>query len=732
MHHPPGPARATSTLHYRPDIDGLRAIAVLSVLGYHLHLASVPGGFAGVDIFFVISGYLIGSILLADLKANRFSLRNFYIRRIRRIFPALLAVLLGTFLLALVFVLPSELNDLAQSLIAAALSASNLYFAAHSNYFDINATSRPALQTWSLGVEEQFYIVFPLLLWLLYRRAPRHLAPILAGLAALSIALSVAGALYFPTVAFFMPYTRAYELLIGVLLALPLLPRTASSLLRNLLAALGLAFVLIAITRFSSAIPFPGYAALLPCIGSALLIYSGLPRGQGHPGQAHADPSPVTLTARLLALPPLVFAGLISYSLYLWHWPLIVFQQMGAFWGSEQLARLNQSLVSALIRLKVQSFSARLIPVILHQRALVQARGWARAGRRLTHFYNDFFPFAHPQYSWVSKLTVEINHTLLFLLSFVLATLTWLLIERPFREGRLRLAGTRAFWFAGVSVLVLVSCGIATLATHGFPRRFPAAAVRVAAFAGEPRDYRLGACMVTDAADFKPSICLREDPNRPNWLLIGDSHAAASWTGLARALPQVNLLQVTRPACHPDPTQTAGDCGVLMQQVFTKFLPTHHIDRILAIARWTEADKTAVIPNLLGYARAHSIPITLFGPVQEYDAPLPRLLAYSIIRHDPTLADRHRVHDWVTLDALFAGFASIQWNVQYVSLVKLLCSPSSCISVADPATGAPMLVDLDHYSTEGSILVGQKVAQQLQREGDLSYPPRPLTSPRMR
>lgn len=650
--------RTATRIRYRPDLDGLRAIAVLAVVGYHLRFAAVPGGFAGVDVFFVLSGYLICSILLSDLKRDRFSLREFYVRRIRRILPALLTVLLATFTLGLFVTMPSELNDLAESIMAAALSASNIFFGFHSSYFDITAYSRPALQTWSLGVEEQFYLVFPLLLWLLYKWVPRRLTVAFALLAVASLVSSTYGAIHAQTVSFFMPYTRAYELLIGVLLAQPSLPRVSSLLLRNLVALLGLACTVTAMVAFSQATPFPGYAALLPCLGSALLIYSGPAAQEG--------PVRNTMVARLLSIKPLVFIGLISYSLYLWHWPLISFQSMGALWSDALLLHINHILRSGL--------PGRLLPAM-------------------------------------TDPTLVINRTFLIGLSLILATLTWLFVERPFREGRLRLKGAHAFWFAAGAAALPAALGICTLATHGFPKRFPPAAYHVSAYTGEPRDYREGTCMVTRASQFNPSVCLHEDTNRPNWLLVGDSHAAAMWTGLVHALPQVNFLQATMPACRPDPSETSGECGALMQKVFQHFLPAHPVNRIVVVGRWEESDKLTIIPHLLDWARVHNEPITMLGPVQEYDAPLPRLLSLAIIRHDPTLPVRHRSRDSALLDALFATLARTTWHIQYISLVKLTCSAGVCTTYADPATDAPMLIDDDHYSTEGSMLIGRRIVQ---------------------
>ena len=605
-------------------------------MAFHLQFRFALGGFTGVDVFFVISGYLITSILLADMDAGRFTLRGFYVRRIRRIYPVLAAALLGTTAFALLVAMPSELRDYSRSLIGASLSASNLYFGLHSTYFDPLSLSRPALQTWSLGVEEQFYLLFPPLLLLLRRLLPRHLTIALGVLTAVSFAFSVYGALQTPSLAFFMPWTRACELLLGALLSVGLVPRAASQALRNLAAALGLLLICGSVLLINGAVPFPGAAALAPCGGAALLIWSGQAKST-----ASGSPLPhPTLVARFLAWRPMVFIGLISYSLYLWHWPVIVFQGM-SLWGN--------------------------------------------------------------------GLPHRVVKTILLALSFALAVISWRFIERPFRDGPLRLSGRGAFLFAGVSSAVLVSAGVLVLALHGLPTRFPAAAVAVGNYVDEPTDYRVGTCMVIRARDFKPNPCLTEDPSRPNWLLIGDSHAAAQWSGLVKAFPQVHFLQLSRASCRPDPARTSGDCGVLTHMLFTQFLPAHHIDRMIVVGRWVATDIPA-INRLVAWDQAHEIPLTLIGPTQDYDAPLPRLLAYGILRHDPGFANSHRTLETEALDQQLATLARTRWHVSYISLVQMFCPASRCQTYVDPGHTIPLLIDEDHFSNEGSVLAGQRIA----------------------
>lgn len=294
---------------YRPDIDGLRAIAVSLVVLFHFGVQALPGGFVGVDIFFVISGVLITSILVREMEQGRFSFLQFYRRRFRRIFPALCVVLLASLGLAGLLMMSQERIAVAWSAIYATASLANVYFWRHLGYFDGGAEETPLLHTWSLAVEEQYYIVFPAFLFLVFRYWRRGLHGTLAALIVLSLVASVVLTQLKPTAAFYLPMARTYELGLGA--ALALLPR--ASLRPAAAAALCLAGLLLCLLPalvLSTNAAFPGALALLPCMGAALIIYCG------------AVPN---LVSRGLSSAPLVGLGKISYSVYLWHWPLLVF-----------------------------------------------------------------------------------------------------------------------------------------------------------------------------------------------------------------------------------------------------------------------------------------------------------------------------------------------------------------------------------------------------------------------
>jgi peptidoglycan/LPS O-acetylase OafA/YrhL len=301
-----------SSSRYRPDLDGLRAIAILGVVLYHAHVPLISGGFTGVDIFFVISGYLIGGHIFSDLLAGSFSYLEFYRRRAKRILPAFLAVLALTTLAALVLLSSFELSELEKSALAATLSVSNLYFWTHSNYFQTQNQMNPLLMTWSLGVEEQFYAVIPLLMVVLARIRRSLLLPAILAVCVLSFLLAWRELGSHPVMVFYLLPTRAWELGVGVALAVieqSRKPSTSSFNMARLASPIGIILMLAPMFILKADSSFPGAAALPSVLGTALVIAA--------PGS--------WINRRLLSISPLTFIGRISYSWYLWHWPMLSF-----------------------------------------------------------------------------------------------------------------------------------------------------------------------------------------------------------------------------------------------------------------------------------------------------------------------------------------------------------------------------------------------------------------------
>ncbi|WP_237477867.1 acyltransferase family protein [Lichenibacterium dinghuense] len=352
--HRPGEGRGG---FYRPDIDGLRAVAVSVVVLFHYGLAGLPGGFVGVDVFFVISGYLITAITRGELARGRFSLAGFYERRVRRIVPAFALVLLATALASPFVFLPEDLRLLGKSTEASALFGSNILFARlAADYFDAdNLVLQPLLHTWSLAVEGQFYLLYPLLLLPLARR-PRLTAAALAILAAASFADGSWDAVHRPVSAFYLLPGRAWELLAGGLLTL-LPARAVRGRAADAAVLLGLAAIGAAAALYTAATPFPGPAALLPCLGAALAIVGGGPGGR---------------VSALLGSAPLAWLGRISYSLYLWHWPVIVLARYGG--GPDLRIATRLLLLAATVALAGLSYALVERPFIA-KRALPRRRG---------------------------------------------------------------------------------------------------------------------------------------------------------------------------------------------------------------------------------------------------------------------------------------------------------------------------------------------------------------------
>jgi len=299
---------------YRNDIDGLRAVAVLPVLFFHFGWDSFSGGYVGVDIFFVLSGYLITGILATEITAEKFSIIRFYERRLRRIFPALFVVIAVTCVFGYIIMLPQELKDLGQSVVATTLFSSNILFWFEAGYFDAESLSKPLLHTWSLAIEEQYYLFFPFLLFLIFRLTNAYRLFILMILWLLSLSCAVWFVNYNSSAGFFLPLGRVWELLTGSILALMSVRPSRFQYADQVIALVGLFSIFAAIAFYDHNTPFPGLAALAPCIGTAMIIYAG-----------RLTPP---LINQWLSTRPLIIVGLLSYSLYLWHWPLYVFASL--------------------------------------------------------------------------------------------------------------------------------------------------------------------------------------------------------------------------------------------------------------------------------------------------------------------------------------------------------------------------------------------------------------------
>ena len=314
-------------MKFNLDINGLRGLAILAVLLFHFRIPGFGGGFVGVDIFFVISGYLISNIILSKLQYEHFSLTSFFMHRIRRIVPALYAMLFISLIAGWWWLAPADYKELGKEISYASLFITNHLFARDSGYFATEAESKLLLHTWTLGVEWQFYILFPLLLLLIHRYWPKRLGQIICAITALSLGASVFGTHWQPEGAFYLLPARAWEFLIGTLLVL-YHRQIKPTPWQSLLSLLGGFMLLGSITLFNEGMTYPGYWALVPTLGTALLIMT-----------------PGAPSSRLLASFPLQGLGTLSYSLYLWHWPLYV---VSGYYLNGQLALWMSALLMGI------------------------------------------------------------------------------------------------------------------------------------------------------------------------------------------------------------------------------------------------------------------------------------------------------------------------------------------------------------------------------------------------
>ncbi len=350
-------------MKYRREIDGLRAVAVLPVVLFHAGFNNFSGGYVGVDVFFVISGYLITSILIGELEQADFSIARFYERRARRILPALFIVILACLPFAYLWMMPTQLKDFARSLVAVVFFGSNILFTFESGYFGSDAELKPLLHTWSLAVEEQYYLLFPVFLLLAWSFGRNKLFLSVVVVTAFSLLLAEWGWRNNPSANFYLAPTRAWELLAGSICAFLTVGRTPKS--KNLLSAVGLTAIVFSIFSFDKNTPFPSVYALVPVVGTALIILFGR---QG------------TWVAKLLSMRAFVGVGLISYSAYLWHQPLFAFARL------RSTAEPSHDLMAALVlstfllawatwRWVEQPLRKRTKPILATRRSVFVASG---------------------------------------------------------------------------------------------------------------------------------------------------------------------------------------------------------------------------------------------------------------------------------------------------------------------------------------------------------------------
>ena len=624
-------------MKYRADIDGLRALAVVPVVLYHIGVPGFAGGFVGVDIFFVISGYLICGMIDADLRNGTFSLGDFYKRRILRILPALFVMFLATTVLAYVYFLPVELEDYSKSLASAIGSVSNIYFAGTAGYFDAPAETKPLLHTWSLGVEEQFYLVTPLFMLFAYRFLPKHAKLLFAVVAALSLAAAYAISHRNQTFVFYLTPFRAWELALGALLAIKFIPAPKTEISKTICGVIGMLLLLGVILLGSPSAPLLLMTSLAS-VGAVMVIASS-ERG-------------LSVAGKLLSIRPMVFIGLISYSLYLWHWPLIVFQRTDALFFSELSGLTRTALIAAMIGI-----------------------------------------------AWLS----------------------WKFVEMPFRAKGRAISKYTVFGVTGsATVSALALCGLILL-VGGAPFRFPERVVAIGSYlAYDPTPaFRGGQCYLsTNRQQLDVENCMKLDRTRPNYLLVGDSHAAHLWFGLSSAMPDVNVMQATASACRPAVMPVSlldtRACPKLMQFVFNDFLANNKVDKVLLSASWKDEDIPGLVETL-DALKSRGLDVTVLGPIVEYDGALPRLLVDGIMRNRPVAQGMRTSGIWERDQAMRRIVTSR--GAAYLSVYDSVCRDGRCDEFAEG--DIPLQFDAGHLTAEGSVEVARRLSDSFRRTGGI-------------
>ncbi|MPT49216.1 MAG: acyltransferase [Sphingobium sp.] len=586
-------------MKYRSDIDGLRSIAVIPIVLFHAGISAMSGGFIGVDIFFVISGYLITSIIVREMNEDRFSIVEFYRRRVVRIFPALIFMLLAVLLAGTFIMLPQELSGLGHSAIAAMLFAANIYFWFTADYFDSSAETKPLLHTWSLGVEEQFYLLFPLLLLLVIRYAPSRMRTILAAMTFISFLIGGYATLKHPQAAFYLIPARAWELGIGAMIAVGCYPSLRSEKVRNGIAIFAILLILFGLFWITPSSLFPAPWAVIPCMGAAVLIIYG----------------ENTLIGNILSTSPVRWIGKISYSLYLWHWPIITFYRLRT--------GVDLQMGETILLLALSFVAAALSYYFVEQPVMARLRSSKKSG--------------------------------------------------PILIGGF--AGLGAVVLAGIFVVVnaksfnQLSPVAAKVASYSDYRSLPDYKVQ----------FRRGPCFAgqNDAAQFDPALCLKTSPDRRNILVVGDSHAAQYWRAISLRYPNDNVMQATASGCRPTiDADGAERCTDVMDYVFEKYVPTGVVDEIVIAGRWKEKDVDKLVKTVR-YLDKYHVDVTVIGPTVEYQGETPLLLARSLADGNPDEMPDYIDPTRLTLDHLIKDKMRHE-DLTYVSAYDLICPNNGC------------------------------------------------------
>jgi len=625
---------------YRADIDGLRAIAVTPVVLFHAGIPLFSGGFVGVDVFFVISGYLITQVILRDSVGQGFSIVKFYERRIRRIIPALFVLMAFCLLVAPFLFIPPDYKSFSKSVVATVLFLSNVSFWREAGYFGAGAQVKPLLHTWSLAVEEQFYLLYPIFIAAILKWKPRLLVPSLVVGFVLSFVASVWGVSHAANSTFYLSPFRAWELLVGCFLALDIPPAISSRLAREIGSVLGIGSIFWAVFALSEDSLFPGANALFPCIGAGLVIYT--------------NARSLTYIGRLLSSRPFVFIGLISYSLYLWHWPILVFAQQ---W------RGPISAPSTTIWLLMLSFAAATL-------------SW--------RYVEQPFRISGALFAWPRL--------------FQMALAAAIFIGAAGTAGVISNGWPSRFSPAVLKLANYVNYGDSEITRRQF--RLGTCFIELSSAAGY------------DARD-----CFRPDKHKRNVLLWGDSLMAHYFHGLENVLkPQnVQLLEAAKGACPPIPgtEYLEGRGCVAFNRMIWSLIESSKIDAVVLSGNWLRGvdqstDEMIVrLEKTVDRLQRRRLPVIVIGPSIEYGDRLPLLLTrYQVSGGEANLSPRNFLRDdaWRLDEKMSRRFAKMP-GVTYVSILQTMCPRNRCPLYAAP--GVPMEFDTHHLTLDASIVVAK-------------------------
>jgi len=655
---------------YRPDIDGLRAVAVLAVIGYHFKIGYLHGGFIGVDIFFVISGYLISQYIIGGLERGRFSFLEFYQRRIRRIFPALVLVLLCTYAYALWSVnrydaafdlySPASFAEISENIAAGAAFASNFLLWNQPNYFSQTPILQPLLHLWSLAIEEQFYIVWPLLLFVASRIRLNYLI-LAAVLCVGSFYVNLATVYADPVGAFYSPLSRGWELMVGAVLACVPLPSKKSPVRTNAFSVLGLALIATGLAVTTNTSVFPGWLTLLPTIGAAFVIAAG---------------SSAWLNKLLLGNKPLVGIGLISYPLYLWHWPILFLHD---------------------------KYSATLTPA-----------------------------FGGP---WPT-----ITATFLFCLVISWLTYALIEKPVRFGRHRKLLGASTFALMVAIGVWAQFTPNLILTAGLSESQRSSLAQLRkVTELKDIKKMYGTRSCFKNRFEQtykiFLENGCVeRSAPGQKSVFLIGDSHSASLSLGIRPLLEaaKVNFLQVSTGWCEPTINNPDGPDGAeclkinaLVMDKISEIKP----DVVIINLFWNAAstppyfigggDYFAHLLEKIADIKGHGAKrVIVVGEIPVWGPTLPAYLAYNFVRNEkpiPIRALSGIVAESLAIDDRMRAIAYPD-GVKYVSLRSLLCNDDGCLVAVGPDLERDLIVWDDGHLT----VAGAKFATRALIEPELS------------